>query len=132
MATNGYVRHARTGGAADALDAIDGTNLVDKDIAFVIEDHDTLYLYSLDDDSGAAEDDPSIISPDTNAGDKRWLLIGQFFNTIMQQVAEPSISNGQGTIYMSDGSASDETAGDIIAKSQVGGVELKSWILSRT
>ena len=64
---------ALTGGAAGALDEIDGANLADLDAAIIV----TLtgsYLYSLDADSAAGESSPDIISPDTNAGDKRWIL----------------------------------------------------------
>jgi hypothetical protein len=33
-----------------------------------------LYIYTLDEDSAAAESSPDVISPDSNAGDKRWVL----------------------------------------------------------
>jgi len=65
-----------TGGGA-ALDGIDGARLLDGDGGLVIvDDSGTVYFgpYRLDADSAAAEASPSIISPDTNAGDKRWLL----------------------------------------------------------
>lgn len=61
-----------TGGAVGSLDAIDGAELSDGDGAFVV----TLtgcYIYFLDVDSAAAESSPDIISPDANAGDKRWI-----------------------------------------------------------
>lgn len=64
-----------TGGAATALDSFDGESLLDKDRAFTIVG-DVLYVHELDDDSGAAENSPAIIAPDTNAGDKRWILLG--------------------------------------------------------
>jgi hypothetical protein len=41
-------------------------------VAFVMES-DLLYAYLLDADSGASESVPSVISPDTNAGTKRWI-----------------------------------------------------------
>lgn len=75
MATNFYGATSLTGGGTGALDAIDGTNLADLDAAFVV----TLayvYFYSLDDDSAAAESSPDVISPDANAGNKRWILTG--------------------------------------------------------
>jgi len=62
-----------TGGAAGALDAINGADLSDKDGAVVITPTE-IYHYTLDADSGAAEDPPRVIAPDTNPGDKRWLL----------------------------------------------------------
>jgi len=68
-----YYRTALTGGAATALDEADGTALTDGDMAIVQYSGD-FYFYLLDDDSAAAESSPSVISPDDNAGDKRWIL----------------------------------------------------------
>lgn len=63
-----------TGGAEGALDAINGQNLFDGYRAIVITESYT-YFYYLDADSGASESTPDVISPDTNAGDKRWLIV---------------------------------------------------------
>lgn len=64
-----------TGGVDSTyLDYMDGDSLTDKDRAFVIFSG-VLYLYELDADSGATESSPSVISPDTNPGDKRWILV---------------------------------------------------------
>src|SRR5512140_1149174 len=63
---------ALTGGTAAALDSIDGNSLVDGDVAIVLASG-TFYAYLLDADSGASESSPSVISPDTNAGTKRWI-----------------------------------------------------------
>ena len=73
---NGYKFTALTGGGSGALDAQDGAALVDKDIAIVMESG-SIYFYELDASSGAAENSPSVIEPDTNAGDKRWLLVSE-------------------------------------------------------
>ena len=62
-----------TGGASGALDALDGTDLASGDFA-ITEASGTVYFHKLDPSSGAAESSPDVISPDTNAGDKRWLL----------------------------------------------------------
>ena len=72
-ANNMYWATVLTGGAAGALDAIDGALLVDLDGAVVATDG-TSYFYSLDATSAAGESSPDIISPDSNAGDKRWIL----------------------------------------------------------
>jgi len=75
MAKNIYWAYVLTGGGDGALDKIDGSILNDLDAAIVV----TLaarYVYSLDDDSGAAESSPEVISPDDNAGTKRWILTG--------------------------------------------------------
>ena len=76
MANKIYGFIALTGGGTGALDRaeIDGDDLVDKDIAIGVVT-DTMYAYILDADSAAAESSPDVIAPDTNAGDKRWLLI---------------------------------------------------------
>jgi len=69
-----YNATALTGGAAGALDSLNGQNLVDGDRAVVLTTT-AVYFYYLDVDSGAAESSPNTISPDSNAGDKRWILI---------------------------------------------------------
>ncbi len=73
MANLVYGFTALTGGSADALDYIDGDVLVDKDIAIGCVSG-IFYVYTLDADSAAAESSPGVISPVTNAGDKRWVL----------------------------------------------------------
>jgi len=79
-----WSKTALTGGAAGALDSIDGTALQDGEVAHVWMSN-VLYIYLLDVDSGAAESSPAIIAPDTNAGDKRWIL--------------QSYYSGPGTLY---------------------------------
>lgn len=73
--SKGYGVIALTGGGVGALDSIDGSVLSDGDVAFaVVAAADQIYFYTLDSSSAAAESSPTVISPDTNAGDKRWLL----------------------------------------------------------
>ncbi|MBU1003025.1 MAG: hypothetical protein KKE73_10940 [Proteobacteria bacterium] len=67
-----YRMGALTGGTDNALDKIAGDNLNDGDGALVFTDSG-LYVYLLKADSGLAEDSPAVISPDANAGDKRWI-----------------------------------------------------------
>ena len=78
-----YYKTGLTGGAATDLDGIDGAGLSDADAA-VVYDTSKAYFYLLDDDSGAAESSPDVISPDTNAGTKRWIL----------QVTDPGMPRG--------------------------------------
>lgn len=73
MANNFFGAIALIGGAAGALDAIDGAGLADLDAAFV-QVGGQVSFYTLDATSAAAENSPEVISPDTNAGDKRWIL----------------------------------------------------------
>jgi len=71
-----YPAIALTGGADGALDAFDGSILKDGDSAYVdIPATQKHYTYTLDADSGATENSPLVISPDSNAGLKRWILI---------------------------------------------------------
>ena len=79
-----WSKTALTGGAAEALDSIDGTGLQDGEVAHVWVSN-VLYIYILDVDSAAAESSPAIIAPATNAGDKRWIL--------------QSYYSGSGTLY---------------------------------
>jgi hypothetical protein len=63
-----------TGGVDDSyLDSWDGDGLSDGQMAFGIVSG-VFMAYYLDDDSGATESLPDVISPDTNAGTKRWIL----------------------------------------------------------
>jgi hypothetical protein len=73
-ASAGYGATALTGGTSGCLDAIDGAGLLDGDKAFVLTSTQ-FYFYTLDDDSAAVESPPDIISPDSNAGDKRWVQV---------------------------------------------------------
>jgi len=74
-------RTALTGGGAGALDALDGAALNDKDIISVYL-AGYMYWYWLNAASAAAEVSPAIISPDTNAGDKRWILLSAYTNKV--------------------------------------------------
>ena len=71
---NIYCKQALTGGVSGCLDAIDGSILSDGDRAIVITPTYTYHLI-LDADSGLTESSPDIIAPDTNAGNKRWVLV---------------------------------------------------------
>lgn len=71
----GYPYIALTGGADGALDSLDGSLVKNGDFAIVVVPTSNLaYIYTLDEDSAAAESSPDVISPDANAGDKRWVL----------------------------------------------------------
>ena len=70
-----------TGGGTGALDAIDGASLYDGDVGIVVTSSGA-YFYALDDDSGATESTPSVISPDTNAGNKRWILVSLYSDSL--------------------------------------------------
>jgi len=64
---------AINGEGTGALDAIDGADLADLDIALVITSTGA-YFYVLDADSGLTEDGESVVEPSGTAGDKRWIL----------------------------------------------------------
>jgi hypothetical protein len=93
------------GGSEGSLDAIDGSNLSDGDRAIVIADQ--VYFYVLDADSGATESSPTIIAPDDNAGDKRWVLSAVYQETMsVKTVMEDyTLNDGdKGTFIEVDGS----------------------------
>lgn len=91
MALKNYSATSLIGGVAGALDSIDGTGLQDLDFAIVVT-ADTHYFYTLDDDSAAAESSPTVISPDDNAGTKRWVLVGSF-NQALLTTSSPTLAN---------------------------------------
>jgi hypothetical protein len=61
---------ALTGGAAGAMDSIDGGSVIDGDRAFCIV-ASVFSVWYLDEDYGGS-DSATVVSPDTNAGSKRW------------------------------------------------------------
>ena len=85
-----------TGGGTGALDAYDGSTLNDLDVA-IVTTGGLAYFYVFDADSAAAESSPGIISPDSNAGDGRWILSDVAKSatiTTLANDATPSISAG--------------------------------------
>lgn len=88
-----FARWALTGGATGALDAIDGNRLADGDGALVfLPSTQTLYPYSLDADSAAAESSPDVISFDTNAGNKRFLLANMVLKNLTLSTGSLNLS----------------------------------------
>ena len=85
-----------TGGTATALDSVDGNSLLDKDRAFVLY-NSVAYIYELDDDSGAAENSPHVIAPDTNPGNKRWILQDDTSN-ILETLTNANVAHGMTSI----------------------------------
>ena len=73
MATKAYECTALTGGAANALDFIDGSGINNGDIAFT-KVNGTFYFHRANTSGGASEDSPLIIVPDTNPGSINWEL----------------------------------------------------------
>jgi hypothetical protein len=76
MASKFYGAIGISGGSDGYLDYIDGTSLVDVDGAVVIGSSNNCGLYSLDADSAQAQAIPTCMTPDANAGNKRWILQG--------------------------------------------------------
>jgi hypothetical protein len=74
MSTNTvyYYAYGLTGNTQGTLDYLNGNNLIDGEIAFA-HYGDEFYVYKLNAYSGASENVPYVISPDTNAGIKRWI-----------------------------------------------------------
>jgi len=76
-ATDYFPCTSLTGGGTGALDAIDGSGLESGDVA-IVTTSSAAYVYRMNATSGAAESSPDTISPDSNAGDKRWILAGVY------------------------------------------------------
>jgi len=85
-----------TGGTAGCLDTFDGSTLSDGDAAIVVASG-IYYFYILDADSAASESSPNVISPNSSAGDKRWVLKGiahdPTINTLAND-ATPTVAAG--------------------------------------
>jgi len=96
-----YAKTALTGGAANALDGIDGAVLSDGDRALVYYGGNS-YDYILDADSGATESKRNIIQPDNNAGTKRWVLQLEAGIKIKPQGAPDAESTGAITVHIAD------------------------------
>ena len=93
-----YNATSHVGGTANTADSINGQNLADGDKLIVSTTTNT-YFYTLDVDSAAAEEATSytVISPDSNAGDKRWILetvVYDFaYTTFTDEDATPTVAN---------------------------------------
>jgi hypothetical protein len=93
-----YNATSHVGGTDGTADSINGQNLFDGDKLIVVTTTNT-YFYTLDVDSAVAEDSTSytVISPDSNAGDKRWVIetiVYDFvFTTFTDTLVTPSVAN---------------------------------------
>ena len=80
MANNAYCAIALTGGGTGALDSLDGANLADGDVCFVVDAaNNNFETYTLNATLGGVAVPPSTVSPTTNAGNKRWELVKGVF-----------------------------------------------------
>ncbi|MBW2005643.1 MAG: hypothetical protein JRI72_13785, partial [Deltaproteobacteria bacterium] len=87
-----YWSNILTGGGDYALDKIDGADLNDLNASLTIQ-ADTSFIHVLDADNAGSEASPSIIAPDTNAGDKRWVHIGMTFPNTGLKILDTNASN---------------------------------------
>jgi len=71
---NFYGAITETGGSTGAADAIDGATLSDIDGMIMIKTSQNARFYTLEESSGASESSPTILSPNSSAGNKRWLM----------------------------------------------------------
>lgn len=76
-----YWASSLTGGGTGALDSIDGDSVQGGDICIVITST-YVYVYELDAAVGGAESSPTKITPDANAGTKRWVLRNFYLGTV--------------------------------------------------
>ena len=108
MAYTAYFATALTGGASGALDAIDGTALINNDIAMAVLGGITR-IYRLDDNSAMTEASPYIITPDTNAGNKRWILQPMWGENHISGLVLSNGTDADHDIDISTGSCFDST-----------------------
>ena len=92
-----FAARSYTGGGAGALDALDGDDLADEDKAIVVRQSGETAFYNLDADSSLSEDGTnySVISPDSNAGTKRWIKVWSGGRTI---IPDSSIDQGDNAV----------------------------------
>lgn len=104
MSKNYLALAALIGGGIGALDRIDGALLNDGDAAQVTI-AGGVYNYHLNAASGAAENSPYVIAPDTNPGTKRWVLVtpvGAFSHVKAKLSTGQSIVSGSATLVIFD------------------------------
>lgn len=115
-----YQRTVLTGGGVDSLDGIDGDLLNDDDAAIVFDDA-AMRPYRLDATSGAAENSPNVIAPDTNPGNKRWILQstqGLAVVTVQLFTSDTDVETGNGagsTLYRVPSELSDRELSAVAA-----------------
>jgi len=90
--TKHFVRTALTGGTTGCMDAIDGARLEEGYTCEVTLSTFVTYKYRLNATSGAAESSPEIITPDTNAGNKRWLLCYSFQDSTLARLPDQAVN----------------------------------------
>lgn len=112
MATRYWHRTSLTGGTDGSLDNINGALLSDGDKAYVATTS-AFYVYSLNASSGAAESSPERISPDTNAGNKRWELVQSFSSKTMATISKTIGATGDYATH----AAAMEAVPDLLAHS---------------
>lgn len=100
---------ALTGGGFGALDKIDGAALQNLEMAFGVV-NGVQHCYWLDEDSGASENSPYVITPDTNAGNKRWILAdfqAPFSHVQVNRSTAQSLPNDTETTFIFDTEVKD-------------------------
>lgn len=120
MANRIYCATGLTGGTTGTLDSIRGGDLINNDMAIVINSPN-VYFYVLDADSAAAESSPTVISPDTNAGDKRWILQSLYVEDITMVVDDLTVGDDaeiKGNLQVGD---ADGTGANLILYSNTSG-----------
>ena len=90
MAISAFAAIKRTGGTAGCLDDIIHTNIADGDFAMVIDAVNNVnHYYTYESANAGAESDPDIITPDSNAGNGRWVLTkAQSFSSYIRGVMD--------------------------------------------
>lgn len=78
MSVNVYGFYALTGGGTGAMDKLSYVGLNDGDLGLTWNPSGGIYVHYYSASSSAAESSPTVIKPDDNTGNGRWLIINAF------------------------------------------------------
>lgn len=81
MARDYFTKISLTGGTSTSTDGVNGDDLIDGDICFTYISEKE-YEYKVDDDLAGTEKSPYILNPDTNPGNKSWVLQSRVQNGV--------------------------------------------------
>ena len=115
MSISAFAAIKTTGGLSGSLDDIMHTNIVDGDLAIVVDAvNDITYHYTYNSSSSASELDPDIIQPDSNSGAGRWirtrgdLLMESYFYPDCTETDQGVTGNGKTIKAFVDAIGSDK------------------------
>lgn len=136
--STGFIAQGLTGGTSADLDFIDGADITVGDIGFVTY-LGNMYLYTVD-ESGGAESSPAKITPDANAGSKRWVLQGQLslstttttVDTVNIEVTNIKAKDGTTSATIVDSTGVMTIASSVLTTADINGGTVDNVIIGGT